>query len=328
MPRLIYFTIGGLLLLTACREAEVPTPEPQPEPETVVSYEAYLEPVEEAVYKEDLFNGSPGFPTYWPQDQYDYRLPCFNPSDPYEIAYLRKDRDVLGECPGAVFIFSFRTGEARQVASNACYGLDWSSTGWLIYTGIDRKIWKVKANGDSLTQLTFGEGFHNNATWNPNGQYFVSNQGYMTSDGELVKEVPVSAYDWIDEHRYLCSDTEGLAAFDLRTHSFETFFPGESLLNISYFKPEEMAIYVQPTLKRWKYFLRFDLQQQRIDTLRRMYKTYAYGVGDYAHQTERAIVPLVRQDWKDSLANEIYYRQHLLVLDEEGNEMGLVQLPE
>ena len=155
MQRLIYFTIGGLLLLAACRESEIPTPEPQPEPEPVVSYEAYLAPVEEAVYKEDLFNGSPGFPTYWPQDQYVYWFPCFNPNDPYEIAYLRGE---ASNCHEEVFVFSFRTGEAKRVATNACYNLDWSSTGWLIYTGVDRKIWKVKANGDSLTQLTFGEG--------------------------------------------------------------------------------------------------------------------------------------------------------------------------
>jgi len=315
MQRLIYFLIGGLLLLVACRESEIPTPEPQPEPEPVASYEAYLEPVEEAVYKEDLFNGSPTFPTYWPQDQYDYRLPCFNPSDPYEIAYLRKDRDVLGECPGAVFIFSFRTGEARQVASNACYGLDWSSKGWLIYTGVDRKIWKVKANGDSLTQLTLGEGYHNDAKWSPDGEHFVyAHEGsnrerrVCDADGNVLHQsqsyfVPLG---WLNLEEILVgqSPSGGLAAYNWESEIFQTVYQEGSFSFLSYFDAQSLRVFVNPGHPT--YFFRYNLHNDTQDTLGPMYKTYAYGVGDYAHQTERAIVSLVRQDWKDSLANEIY----------------------
>lgn len=305
-------------------------PLPEPEPTPVVAYADYLAPVTDAVYKERLSNGAAISPTYWPQDEYVYWFPCFNPNDPYEIAYLRGQG---GGCHEEVFTFSFRTGETTKVADNACYGLDWSSTGWLLFTGIDRKVWKVKADGDSLTQLTFGQGFHNGAMWNPNGEQFIFERQLRDDQGGELGGIAEQfrPLAWINDSTMLGSHREnekGLIQYFIPSKRVESLFPSENLLDISYFKPEEMAIYVKPTLKRWDYFLRFDLQAQQIDTLRRMYFTYGYSLGDYAPQTERAIVQLNRRDWKDSVGNEIYFRHHLLMLDEEGNEMGLVQLPE
>jgi hypothetical protein len=326
-----FFLLSLLLLLVgACKEEPIPLPEPEPEPIPTADYADYLTPVADAVYKESLDNGAAISPTYWPQDEYAYWFPCFNPNDPYEIAYLRGQGS---ECHEEVFVFSFRTGEATKVADNACYGLDWSSKGWLLFTGIDRKVWKVKTNGDSLTQLTFGQGFHNGAVWSPDGQWFLFERQLRDVNGQESEPItePFRFLVWINDSTMLGSHREnekGLIQYTLPSRRVESLFPGENLLGISYFKPEEMAIYVQPTLKRWDYFLRFDLQAQQIDTLRQMYFTYKYGLGDYAPQTERAILQLHRRDWKDSVANEIYFRRHLLMLDEEGNEMGIVQLPE
>jgi WD40 repeat protein len=54
---------------------------------------------------------------------------------------------------------------------------DISSTGWLLFTLNDSQLWKVKTNGDSLTQLT-----HNGAnfeyTWSPDGERFIYKQDY------------------------------------------------------------------------------------------------------------------------------------------------------
>ena len=47
----------------------------------------------------------------------------------------------------------------------------WSANGWLALSK-DGQIWNVKANGDSLTQLTFSPG-HYQPQWSPNGQTLV-----------------------------------------------------------------------------------------------------------------------------------------------------------
>ncbi|MEM6261885.1 MAG: hypothetical protein AAGI38_05215 [Bacteroidota bacterium] len=333
MNRLLSVSLLLLFAISSCREPDSPQPASQPEPEPIVNYQSYLEPVKEAVFKERLLNFSPGFPTYWPQDRYLYTLPCFNPQDPYEIAYLRTDSEIISDCPMALFIFSFRTGEARQVSNNACYGLDWSNTGWLIYTGIDRKVWKVKADGDSLTQLAFGSGFHNDPKWSPNGKSFIYERILMTENGDLIGGITETfrPLAWINDSSILGSHgdpSKGLINYSIPSKQVESFIPNENLPGISYFRSGEMDIFVDPSLRRLTYFLRFDLQTQQIDTIRRTYTKYRYGVGDYTPQTKHAIVQLSRQDWKDSIANEIYSRSHLLMLDENGEELGIVQLPE
>ena len=49
-----------------------------------------------------------------------------------------------------------------------------STTGWLALSMNDQ-VWKIKANGDSLTQLTSG-GFHYQPQWSPDGQRLVCHE--------------------------------------------------------------------------------------------------------------------------------------------------------
>ena len=52
-----------------------------------------------------------------------------------------------------------------------------SSTGWLLFTLNDSQIWKVKINGDSLTQLTHN-GVNFEFAWSPDGERFIYKQDY------------------------------------------------------------------------------------------------------------------------------------------------------
>lgn len=52
-----------------------------------------------------------------------------------------------------------------------------SSTGWLIFTGSNYQLWKVKINGDSLTQITFN-GLNFESAWSPDGERIIYKQDY------------------------------------------------------------------------------------------------------------------------------------------------------
>lgn len=54
-----------------------------------------------------------------------------------------------------------------------------SSNGWLLLTLSDSQIWKVKTDGDSLTQLTYG-GINANFTWSPNADSFIYSTTMLT----------------------------------------------------------------------------------------------------------------------------------------------------
>ncbi len=143
---------------------------------------------------------------------YDYIEPCFNPKNPEQLAYYRFDNTAF-EVGSEIWVADFCTGEKKMLVNNALYGLDWSVKDWLIYTADDQKIWKVKSNGDSLTQLTFVGDYNRYPKWSPDGERIAFNaeiQGgqyffIMNSIGEIEDTVDALSnarvWTWVDSSR-------------------------------------------------------------------------------------------------------------------------------
>jgi hypothetical protein len=132
------------------------------------------------------------------QTQYDtvqflYENVCFNAQNPYQIAYLKNKPTTLRQ---DLYTFDFESGVQTLIATNAAYGLSWSRKGWFAFTGVDRQIHKVKANGDSLTRLTNYPYYCNYPQWNPRGDQLVYSTdvtGYyhiITETGAFIDTIP------------------------------------------------------------------------------------------------------------------------------------------
>ncbi len=114
--------------------------------------------------------------------EYDHIFPhwyynriLFNPKDGNEIAFHRRYYKKQDPKNGTneLCIYNFCTDELTVVTKEINYDLDWSSTGWFIFVGRDNNIWKVKSNGDSLTQVSF-KGLHNSdPCWSEDGSKFI-----------------------------------------------------------------------------------------------------------------------------------------------------------
>lgn len=140
---------------------------------------------------------------------YDYMEPCFNPENPEQLAYYRFDNTGFN-LSSEIWVVDFCTGEKKLIANNALYGLDWSIKDWLIYTADDQNIWKIKSNGDSLTQLTFVGDYNRYPKWSPDGEriafnaeiqgtqyFFISNSTGNVVD--TLEELSFSrAWCWVD----------------------------------------------------------------------------------------------------------------------------------
>lgn len=112
-------------------------------------------------------------------NQFDYTQPVFNPTNPDEIIYIRVD-NVGGN--KEVWKYNFCTDETKFITDKASYGIDWSSKDWVIFSGFDKQLYKVKSNGDSLIQLTNNNNlFHNDAKWNEEGDFYLF-EVFLTSD--------------------------------------------------------------------------------------------------------------------------------------------------
>lgn len=169
---------------------------------------------------------------------YDYTYPCFNPQNPEQLAYYRYDNTEYN-VTSELWVTDFCTGEKRMLVDNALYGLDWSVKDWLIYTASGQNIWKIKSNGDSLTQLTFMGDYNRYPKWSPDGSKIIfktqtSSSGYFiiaNSNGiasDTIEELKTAgAWSWVDEHRicFLAGESNGsytaqkMNIFDLQTNN-------------------------------------------------------------------------------------------------------------
>ncbi|MEZ4830326.1 MAG: hypothetical protein R3C61_29175 [Bacteroidia bacterium] len=105
-----------------------------------------------------------------------YQYPVFNPLNPDEFAYARYDLDTIFPWVDEreIHIYNLNTGEDRSIYHGPLWsGMDWGVNGWLLINRADNQVWKIKADGDSLTQLTFS-GINEDARWNADATRFVA----------------------------------------------------------------------------------------------------------------------------------------------------------
>lgn len=89
--------------------------------------------------------------TVFSETRFQYKNPCFNPSNQNEMVYFYRD-NVSGE--NKIIKYNFTTGvKTVLVNTSITTQFKWSKTGWIAYDK-SYHIWKIKDNGDSLTQVT------------------------------------------------------------------------------------------------------------------------------------------------------------------------------
>lgn len=155
-------------------------------------------------------------PPHWDTVKFHYNYVCFNNGNPYQIAYLRGKPGIL---PQDLWTFDFETGVSKMITTNVAYGLSWSNNGWFAFTGIDRQIYKIKANGDSLTKLTNRNYYCNYPLWNFDGNQIVFSTDATGSlhfiDPNGIEQDTIQQlsgffrYRWIDSNTIVESDYDG-----------------------------------------------------------------------------------------------------------------------
>jgi hypothetical protein len=134
--------------------------------------------------------------------KFSYYSPCTNPNDTLEFVYLRTENGVTGGDDHDMFIYNFATNTSRLIARHVAYSPDWSVKNWIIFTGQNRQLFKVKSNGDSLIQLTNSGNFNNDAKWSVNGNHFiyydasVDKMKIANSDGITERTIDIGIYKW------------------------------------------------------------------------------------------------------------------------------------
>jgi len=129
---------------------------------------------------------------------YDYTTPCFNPNNGDQLVYYRFDNTAFN-AGSEIWVADFCKNEKKMIVNNALYGLDWSVRDWLVYTADDQNIWKVKSNGDSLTQVTFVGDYNRYPKWSPDGGRIAFNAEIQGSQYFFIAESNGNVIDTLDE---------------------------------------------------------------------------------------------------------------------------------
>jgi dipeptidyl aminopeptidase/acylaminoacyl peptidase len=255
--------------------------------------------------------------------------PCFNPVNPYEIAYMEQWGGTR------IYKFSFTTGLKTLVYDGGYYSTDWSSKGWIIFTNRDLQLWKVRDNGDSLTQLTNNGDFNNHAKWSPNGEKFAyafrQTIRICKENGTIEKVIPQSpdGIIWQNDSVIIYSDYRNILSYNIVTDA-------EILLRSG----DGMGMHVWDNNKRYSYhvlnkgtgkddyYVRYDFDTQKIDTLRTLYDSYFFIHLTYHQQTKKCLAVLDRRDFKDSARCDIVYRRNLILMNPDGTDEKLIKIPE
>lgn len=97
-------------------------------------------------------------------------MPSFNPNNPNEFVYVYKNYN-----SGQTEIYKYDlTNNTKQLiySGNIIFPPKWGGNDWILLNPSDENVWKIKANGDSLIQLTTSAGnFY--PEWNPEANKII-----------------------------------------------------------------------------------------------------------------------------------------------------------
>ena len=111
-----------------------------------------------------------------------YRRLCFNPNDNKEAVCVVSVNNSTDWLQFPYLLVKITIGQPGwQVLAENAYDEQptWSRCGWILYGAVDRQIWRVKPDGDSLQQVT-GVGYSFVPSWSPDCSRFAS--FYWTDD--------------------------------------------------------------------------------------------------------------------------------------------------
>jgi hypothetical protein len=117
------------------------------------------------------FPPSPSLLGYqYQQPEITYNAPSFNPINPNEIIFVRGYYSTQSNELVKYNLISKQ--ETILLNSTQIWGHpNWGKNGWILLNKGDNQVWKIKDNGDSLTQLTTQFGL--DAIWSPNADEFT-----------------------------------------------------------------------------------------------------------------------------------------------------------
>ena len=172
----LFFLFCICFVIFSCKKKEIPVP---------IDYTYnFTEPVNNPLTNLLLDCSSNQF-QFINSQQYIYSRPMFNPTNPNEIAYLRR-LNGENECSSELWTFNFNTGRTNKVTSKTVCNMDWSILNWIVFISDNNEVWKIKSNGNESQRL-LSNNFFTLVKINPQGNQILTNAPSTISFGTEKK---------------------------------------------------------------------------------------------------------------------------------------------
>ena len=248
------------IVIFSCNKKEIPVP---------IDYTYnFTEPVNNPQGSLNL-DCSPGQIDYLNLDQYVYSRPIFNPTNPNEIAYLRRPWGE-NECNDEIWTFNFKTGRTNKVTSRKVCRIDWGILNWIAFITNNGEAWKIKSNGSESNKLSPNGGFSSLVKISPQGnQFLVDGQSLISFgtiktiidlEGNSIQQLPAlefeyfSEMDWRDD-KIVFPRTSKIGLYDIskdtifRIETMETQgFSGMN--NVQFFSDNEVLFLLEKSIHK------------------------------------------------------------------------------
>jgi hypothetical protein len=326
----IFYISYTLLIFSSCKKEECKTSAKPTESNCPNMYsiqsKLYINP-----YLGTLERGGLLPPRHIYPEKYAYSFPSVNPNNEYEFCYLRRENGIQSDDNLDLYKFNFCTGVTKLITNHVAYSPNWSVKDWIIFTGQNRDIWKVKSNGDSLTRLTFLGAYQDNAIWNTLGTMFIwNNRNIANEKGEIKYSMPNcgSLIGWYDDTHILnIKNNDSIVSKTNVINNSSEYFAnifGKSYLNYNKEKNEFIGYEgIYPLFQTTVYNLKTNtLTYFPLKCPRSFVQTISANLSSKL---------LLEQQLIDTLTGSPYslnYRSHIAIMDLDGTNLRHVIIPE
>ncbi len=258
---------------------------------------------------------------------YDYKIdsftierPCFNPNNSDEIVFFIKTYS--SNITSKLIKYNLKTFEKEILLEAELYFQpSWANNDWIIFGLKDENIWKIKSNGDSLTQLTFiGSNFNPECNYNSNRIICSNtNQGcsfiydfYGNSIDTL--NMTSSAFDWNADNQILIKSDNGTYRYNYNTKELilynENYYPIH-FMKAQWINEDEFITSGDDGINSNGAIYKTNILTGNIECIKEYCNAWIYNFPDYSPQLDKLIWQKVK---KKKIGDNLIEVKFVLVL--------------
>jgi hypothetical protein len=203
-----------LISFSQCKKDSAAPTLAEPTPEMCCVKESCLDTFTNCNYShtlEHMLGGGIIGPQYYPLGDTLMFEACFNPNNSNQICLTLDPYAQNPSISDNLVVVDACNSTTETIYSDLYYNLSWTSNNWILFTGLNHQIFKIRPNGDSLTALFNDAGYNRAGKSNPSSSLLwnlrnpgVSFPGINIIDleGNLIKTLATNNHrpiNWLND---------------------------------------------------------------------------------------------------------------------------------